>query len=87
MMDYKKAAKKASAAQVSMTANEAARLKALVERVGRNPRLDRVYWDKELRKEMAKARPEQRDAFLNNVERWVTRQEEILRKEGGPGSQ
>jgi hypothetical protein len=69
-----------------MTEAEEVRLNALVERLRRNPRLDPVYWEKELRKDMAKARPEQRAAFLDNVERWVARQEEILLKEGGPGS-
>ena len=63
-----------------------ARLKTLVERVRRNPRIAHVAWDKELQKELARARPEQREAFFNNVERWAARQEEILFEESATGS-
>ena len=63
-----------------------ARLKTLVERIRRNPRVAHVALDKELQKELARARPEQREAFLTSVERWAARQEEILFEESAPGS-
>ena len=39
------------------------RLKTLVERIRRNPRVAYVAWDKELQKELARARPEQRSVL------------------------
>jgi len=63
---------------------EEARLKELADRMNRNPRIAHVDWPKALRRELAKVRPDLREEFLKNFERWARRQEEILVEEWRP---
>jgi len=68
-----------------VTEAEEARLKALVERIRRNPRV--VYVNRgAMRTELERVRPEDRTALLDNLERWAARQEELLFEEYAPGS-
>jgi len=66
-------------------AAEEARLKALAERIRRNPRVAGVDWAKQMRKELLRVRPEERTVFFDNLERWAARQEAILLEKGPPG--
>jgi hypothetical protein len=48
-------------------AAEEARLKALAERIRRNPCVAGVDWAKQMRKELLRVRPEERAVFFDNL--------------------